>query len=97
MDALVTNSGKGQDTFADGAAAHLLCQLLRRVDIVNVDHRAAMGANEMSVRHGAAVKALRPVHDPRRGEDPLLLEGGEVTVDRAEGEIGDLRRKLQRM
>ena len=48
----------------------------------------------MGMRHGAAIKALRSVHNADRGENPLLLKGGEVAVNRAEGEIGNLRLEL---
>ena len=93
-DALVTNAEKGQNAVPNRTAADPFGKPGGRVDLLHVDHCAAVGADEVGVSGGVAVKAFISVHDADGGDDALLLERSKITVDCAKREIRDLRLEL---
>ena len=86
---MVTDAGKGQIAFADGAALHLLGKLIGDGDVVHVDDSLAVGTDEMHVRSSVIIETLHAVYHADGGDNALLLKCGEIAVDRAEGKIRD--------
>ena len=86
---MITDTGKGKDTFPNRAAVNFLAELFGRVDAIYVDDRAAMGADEVGMGEGVALKAFHAVDDTHGADDAFLLEECQVAVHRAEGKVGD--------
>ena len=92
---MVTNAEKGQNAVPDRAAADLFGKPGGRVNLLHVDHRAAVGADEVGMGGGLPVEAFIAVHDADGGDNALPLERGKIAVDCAKGQVRDLRLELR--
>ena len=93
LDAGMTDSEKSQFAVMDATAIDRRDQLLRERN-VHIDHRVAVGADEVRVRDGIRVIALHAVHRAEGDELSLLPEHGEVAVDRAKRKVRIARLEL---
>ena len=59
-----------------------------QLDAVQVDHRAAVGANKVTVGSGVSVEPLLPVHHAHALHLSLLLEKDQVAIDGAQAQVG---------
>ena len=66
-------------------------QLLRDMHPMQVADGPAAGADEVDMGIDVAVVALDTVDGAQAADQPLLLEQGDVAVDRPEGQVRDLR------
>ena len=60
----------------------------------DVDDAAAPAADKVAVRIGARIKALKSGYRTDRVDHAVLLESGEIAVDRSEAQIRDLGLQL---
>ena len=65
-------------------------QLVRDLHSMQVRDGTAAGTYKVDMGIDVAVVALDSVHGAHADDQPLLLEQGDVAVDRAERQVGDL-------
>ena len=93
LQTIWADAGEADLIAADLAAGVLLDmgeQLVRQLDRLRVEHRAAALTDDVRVWDGVAVVALQPVHHADRIDHALGLEGREIAIDRAQAEIRDI-------
>ena len=69
-------------------------QLLGHVQGVQVADGSAFGADEVDMGIDVAVVALDTLDGAQADDQPLLLEQGDVAVDRPKGQVRDLRLQI---
>ena len=87
-------SGEGQLAAFDPAAGgvfHRGAEAYGDLDLMQVDHRIAIVANEVDMGLDIAIEALDTANCAQALDQTLLLEQGQIPVHRGKGDIRVLR------
>ena len=88
---LAAQAGKAQlagGHFSANAPGSGAAQAFGGRQLRQVDDRVAAGADEMDVGHDVGVKPLDAIDCTDAGNDPLLFEQGQVSINRSQGDVG---------
>ena len=87
-------SGEGQLAGLNLTAGFLRCvsaKLLGNFHPRQIHDRPAGLTDKVDMGRGIGIEPLDPIDCAETGDQPLLLKEGEVAVDRAQGDIRELR------
>ena len=90
---MVTDAGEAELTGIYGAAdlgSRLAAEGMRYAELRQVDHRIAVLTDEVDVGIGVPVESFHAPDRGDAGDQPLLLEQGQIPVDRGQGDVRDL-------
>ena len=94
---IFAQTGEGELTVgnrAAGAGGCRLIQFLRNPELAQIHHFTAAGADVVDMGDGVGVKPLYAGNSANADHQAQFFEKGQVPVDRADGQIRDLRREL---
>ena len=86
-------TGEGELTFADHAAGSVFdcaAQLLGNLHLGKIHDSGAVRTDEVDMGFYVGIEPFDAVHGGHALDQPLLLEQGDVAVDRPKGQVRDL-------